>query len=167
MLVLALLTVPRRQRSLINILREGQFVVNVPGPDLAQRLVKASYWYPKGVNKLEFLGFQTADAQVVDLPILAECRAHIECKLTQALSTGDHTTLVAEVVAATYDPDIYGGGMLTDLEKTSPLLHMRLFNIADGQVHVFLTGAESRTYSVPFPPGAVDSMGRPVADEED
>src|SRR5512133_1840279 len=51
MLGLALLTTPRRQRSLINILREGQFVVNMPGPDLAPRVAAASYWYPKGVNK--------------------------------------------------------------------------------------------------------------------
>lgn len=167
MLALALLTVPRRQRSLINILREGQFVVNVPGPDLAERLVKASYWYPKGVNKLEFLAFQTAPAQMLDLPILTECRAHIECRLTQAIPTGDHTTLIADVVAASYDPELYGGSLLLNLEKTAPLLHMRLFNVTDGQVHVFLTGTESRTYSVPFPPGALDAQGRPVADEED
>lgn len=167
MLALALLTIPRRQRSLINILREGQFVVNVPGPDLARRVVEASYWYPKGVNKLEFLAFQTAPAQVLGLPILAECRAHVECKLVQAVPTGDHTILIADVVAASYDPDLYGAGMLLDLEKATPLLHMRLFNTADGQVHVFFTGTESRTYSVPFPPRAMDAQGRPVADEED
>ncbi len=167
MLALALLTIPRRQRSLINILREGQFVINLPGPDLAQRLVEASYWYPKGVNKLELLAFQTAPAQVLDLPILAECRAHIECKLAQSVLTGDHTTLIADVVAASYDPDLYGAGMLLNLEKAAPLMHLRLFNTTDGQVHVFFTGTESRTYSVPFPPGAMDAQGRPVADEED
>jgi len=167
MLALALLTIPRRQRSLINILREGQFVVNVPGPELAKRLVEASYWYPKGVNKLEYLNFKTASAQVLDLPILTECRAHIECRLMQAIPTGDHTTLIAEVVAASYDPELYGPGMLLDLSKTAPLLHLRHFNTADGQVHIFLTGTESRIYNVPFPPGAVDALGRPVADEEE
>ncbi len=167
MLALALLTTPRRQRSLINILRHGQFVVNMPGPELATRLVAASYWYPKGVNKLEHLGFATAPAQVVDLPLLAECRAHIECRLVQSIVTGDHTTLVADVVAASYDPAVFGSGMLMDLSHAGPVLHMRHFVTADSQVHVFLTGAESRTYNVPFPPGGMDTMGRPTGDEED
>ncbi len=57
--------------------------------------------------------------------------------------------------------------MLLNLEKAAPLMHMRLFNTTDGQVHVFFTGTESRTYNVPFPPGAVDALGRPVADEEE
>lgn len=166
-LALALLTIPRRQRSLINILREGQFIVNLPGPDLAQRLVMASYWYPKGVNKLEFLAFETGQAQVLDLPVLAECRAHIECRLQQAIPTGDHTLLIADVVAASYDPEVFGQGMLLDLERAAPLLHLRHFNTTDGQVHVFFTGRESRTYNVPFPPGAIDALGRPTGDEED
>jgi flavin reductase (DIM6/NTAB) family NADH-FMN oxidoreductase RutF len=167
MLALALLTTPRRQRSLINILRDGQFAVNVPGPDLAARLVAASYWYPKGVNKLEHLGFETAPGQVVGLPLLSECRAHIECRLVQPIVTGDHTTLIADVVAASYDPEIYGSGMLMDLGRAAPLLHLRNFVTVDGQVHVFLAGGESRTYSVPFPPGGMDATGRPTGDEED
>jgi flavin reductase (DIM6/NTAB) family NADH-FMN oxidoreductase RutF len=167
MLALALLTVPRRQRSLINILRDGQFVVNVPGPELARRLVQASYWYPKGVNKVDFLGFQTAPPQAVSVPLLAECYAHVECSLVQAIPTGDHTTLLAEVVAASYDPALYGPGLLLDLDKTGPLLQLQGFNTADGQVHVFLRGSGSRTLNVPFPPGAVDPFGRPLGDEEE
>ncbi len=167
MVALTLLTTPRRQRSLINILRESEFVINVPGPDLAERMVKASYWYPKGVNKLEFLKFATAPARVVGVPVLTECRAHIECRLVQALPFGDHTTLIAEVVAASYDTTVFGAGYLIDMSRTSPLLHLRHFNTADGQVHVFYTGSQSRTANVPFPPGGMDSMGRPTGDEED
>jgi flavin reductase (DIM6/NTAB) family NADH-FMN oxidoreductase RutF len=167
MLALALLTTPRRQRSLINILRDGQFVVNLPGPDLATRLVAASYWYPKGVNKVEQLGFETAPAQAVDVPLLCECRAHLECRLVQPIVTGDHTTLIADVVAASYDPSAYGSGMLMDLNHAGPLLHLRNFLTGDGQVYVFLAGGESRTYHVPFPPGGMDAMGRPTGDEED
>jgi flavin reductase (DIM6/NTAB) family NADH-FMN oxidoreductase RutF len=167
MLALALLTTPRRQRSLINILRDGQFVVNLPGPEMAARLVGASYWYPKGVNKLERLGFETAPAQVVDLPLLSECRAHLECRLVQSIVTGDHTTLIADVAAASYDPAAFGSGMLLDLDRAAPLLHLRNFLTGDGQVYVFLAGGEARAYHVPFPPGGMDANGRPTGDEED
>ena len=167
MLALALLTTPRRQRSLINILRDGQFVVNMPGPDLASRLVASSYWYPKGVNKLEQLGFETSPAQTMELPLLSECRAHMECRLVQSIVTGDHTTLIADVVAASYDPAAYGHGMLLDLDHAAPLLHLRNFLTGDGQVYVFLAGGESRAYNVPFPIGGMDALGRPTGDEED
>ncbi len=167
MLALALLTTPRRQRSLINILREGQFVINIPTPELADRLIRASYWYPKGVNKLEELGFKTAPAQVLDLPILTECRAHVECRLTQSLVTGDHTLLVADVVAASYDEGTFGFGMMMNLEKVRPLLHLRHVVTREGQAHVFFTGDQTRISYTQFPEGGMDAEGRPTGDEED
>lgn len=167
MLVLALLATPRRQRSLINILREGQFIVNIPTPELAERLVRASYWYPKGVNKLEELGFKTAPAQVLDLPILTECRAHIECRLTQSLTPGDHTLLIADVVAASYDEGTFGPGMMMNLEVVRPLLHLRHVVTLEGQAHVFFTGDQTRICYAPFPAGGMDAEGRPTGDEED
>jgi len=167
MLALALLAQPRRQRSLTNILREGQFIVNIPTPELAERLVRASYWYAKGVNKLEELGFKTGPAQVLDLPILTECRAHIECRLTQAITPGDHTLLIADVVAASYDEGTFGPGMIMNLERVRPLLHLRHVNTVDGQAHVFLVGGQARVAYAPFPPGGIDEQGRPTADEEE
>jgi len=167
MLALALVCTPRRQRSLINILREREFIVNLPGADLAERVIQASYYYPKGVNKLDCLGFKTAKAQVLDLPILLECRAHVECKLVQTVLTGDHATLIADVIAASYDPTLFDENLLLNLDRTRPLLQLRRYNLPDGQIHLFLDSVGCNSYSVAFPPGGIDEFGHPVADEED
>ncbi len=167
MLTLALLKTPRRQRSLINILRDGQFIINIPTPELAERVVRASYWYPKGVNKLEELGFTTGPAQVLDLPILTECRAHVECRLKDSLTPGDHTLLIADVVAASYDEGTFGPGMMMDLEKVRPLLHLRHVVGVQGQAHIFFTGDQTRIAYAPFPVGGMDANGKPTGDEED
>lgn len=167
MLALALLTTPRRQRTLINILRERCFIVNIPTIEMGERVVCASYWYPRGVNKLRELGFQTEPAQVLDLPILSECRAHVECTLAQSVVTGDHTLLIADVVAASYNEGTFGPGMVMDLEKVNPLMHLRHFVTSEGQAHVFFTGDQTRVCYAPFPAGGMDSDGRPTGDEED
>ncbi len=169
MLLLALATKPRRQRSLLNILREKQFVINLPGVELVDRLARASYFYPKGINKLQELDFKTAPAQVVGAPILCECRAHVECQLVQVIPTGDHTTLIADVVAASYDPDMFDDKMILRLDKAKPLLHLRHYSLPDlsGQTFNFFGAGAPCTFTIPFPIGGLDANGRPVADEED
>jgi len=42
---------------------------------------------------------------VVNVPLLAEAAANLECKVHQAVTTGDHTIFVGEVVAA-HVPDV-------------------------------------------------------------
>jgi flavin reductase (DIM6/NTAB) family NADH-FMN oxidoreductase RutF len=169
MLILALASKPRRQRSLLNILRDPQFVVNLPGAELAERMARASFFYPKGINKLEFLSFKNAQAEEVEVPILTECRAHIECRLTEAIPTGDHTLLIADVVAASYQSEFYDGNMILKTERTSPLLHLRhhLSCEDQGQTFYFLETAGIRSMYLAFPPGGLDANGRPVAGEED
>ncbi len=169
MVLLALATIPRKQRTLLNILRERAFVVNMPGAELAERLARASYSYPKGINKAESLEFKTLPGQVLDVPILAECRAHIECKLAQAIPTGDHTTLVADVVAASYDPDVFDDKMVLRLDRAMPLLHLRHNSMPDnsGQTFYFMTAPVGKTVFLPFPPGGLDENGQPIADRDD
>jgi flavin reductase (DIM6/NTAB) family NADH-FMN oxidoreductase RutF len=169
MLILALATIPRRQRSLLNILNNGEFVVNLPGAELAERLARSSYFYPKGINKLEHLDYQTAPGQVLDLPILTECRAHVECRLIEAIPTGDHTTLIANVVAASYESELYDDKMILKLDKAAPLMHLRhhLSPDGQGQTFYFLSADCIRSLYLDFPPGGLDANGRPVADEED
>ncbi len=169
LVLLALATIPRKQRSLLNILREGQFVVNMPGAELAERLARASYFYPKGMNKQEVLDFKTGPAQVLAVPILTECRAHIECKLVQAIPAGDHTLLMADVVAASYNPDLFDRNLVLKTDKALPLLHLRHYLMPDnsGQTFHFMASPIAQSRFVPFPPGGLDANGQPVADKDD
>lgn len=141
MVTLALLTRPRKQHSLINIERDREFVVNMPGHDLSADLVRASYRYPAGVYKAGILDLELTPAQRVDAPLVKGARAHVECRLKTSLMAGDHTLLVADVVAASYAPQQYHDGFIPDVEKYPPCLHLGHRQTTGGQAHLFM-GAE-------------------------
>jgi len=163
MVTLALLSRPRKQHSLVNIERDRQFVVNIPGFDVSAELVRASYRYPAGVYKVGILGLEFSPAQRVDVPLVKQCRAHVECRLKTSVVAGDHTLLVADVVDASYAPGHYHEGFIIDMENHSPCLHLGHIAHPDGQTHTFIDGGQSKPIHVPFnlpgsEPGAGDDL---------
>ncbi len=165
LVALALLTHPRRQHTLDNIEREGTFVVNLPGLDLAERLVRTSFRYPAGVNKFAAVDFQPQPSLRVDPPGVGQCRAHLECRLLQEVPTGDHTLLIAAVVAAAYDDELFDENLLLRLDRTAPCVHLRQRKDAEGQTHMFLAPAGIMTIKVPYALGADPDNGQPAGKE--
>jgi gluconolactonase len=147
---LALLARPRKQHSLVNIERDREFVVNLPGHDLSADLVRASYRYPAGVYKVGILGFEFSPSQRVDVPFIKAARAHVECRLKTSLMTGDHTLLVADVVAASYVPEQYHEGFIPDVEKYPPCLHLGHRQTPGGQMHSFIVGDGVESLDLPY-----------------
>jgi len=150
---LALLTHPRRQHTLDNIQREGTFVVNLPGLELAERMVRTSYRYPPGVNKFAQMDFQPEPSRAVAPPGIGECRAHLECRAQQFIPTGDHTLIIAAVLAARYESDLFDENLLLRLDRTAPVVHLRQRKGPTGQTHMFLEPAGIRTLEIPYASG--------------
>ncbi|GAB4537483.1 MAG: hypothetical protein Kow0063_24260 [Anaerolineae bacterium] len=149
-ITLALLSRPRKQHSLVNIERDREFVVNLPGHDLSADLVRASYRYPAGVYKKGILGFKFGPSQRVDVPRIEEARAHVECRLKTSLTTGDHTLLVADVVAASYAAKQYREGFILDVENYPPCLHLGHRQTSWGQVHSFIVRGDVESLDLPY-----------------
>lgn len=158
MVTLALLSTPRKQHSLVNIERDGEFVVNLPGYDLSADLVRASYRYPAGVRKIGILGLEFEPSQCIRVPAIKQCRAQVECRLKTSMVTGDHTLLVAEVVAASYVPEQYQDGFILDTEAYPPCLHLGHRPHQGGQAHTFMVAGGVETLDLPF------NLSRHVAD---
>ncbi|GFN24298.1 flavin reductase family protein [Thermanaeromonas sp. C210] len=95
---LALLNSPKKQHTLKNIEREGEFVINLPNLDIAERLVKCSYMVEPGQKKFTLAGFTAIPSREVKPCGVAECRAHMECRVLSITETGDHSFIVADVV---------------------------------------------------------------------
>lgn len=157
MVALALLSSPRRQHSLDNIERQGEFVVNFPSLDIVEDLVRASFHYPVHERKTEYLGLQFRPAQVVAVLWLEGCRAHIECRLSTSLVTGDHTLIIADVVAAAYDPSVYDERYMLQVDRCMPVLHLGQRKLPDRQIHTFLAGLQVKTVEVAYEDGAMDA----------
>lgn len=110
-----------------NILRSGEFVVNVPGAELAEMIWKAHHLpHPRPV---ESAGLTPIPALKVKPPRVDECRAHLECVLERHLAYGEEAVLLARIVAVSVDREV--------IEAADPYERLRML--------VYL---ESRTYGV-------------------
>jgi flavin reductase (DIM6/NTAB) family NADH-FMN oxidoreductase RutF len=87
-----------------NVLRSREFVVNIPGVELAEMVWRVSQLpHPRPV---EDAGFTALPANRVKPPRIAECRAHLECTLVEHKDFGEEVWLLGRVVAASADPEV-------------------------------------------------------------
>ena len=138
--------------TLTNILREREFVLNVPTMQVADKLVRASYQHPQGVSKLTAIGFQRLESRVVRTPGVAECRASLECRLHETVPAGDHTLVLGDVVAAAYETDDFTETLMLKADQAWPVIHLDQYKQPQGQVHIFLVPAGLQAINVPYNP---------------
>ena len=100
-----------------NVLRSREFVVNVPGVELASRV-----WATAGLphpRSIEAAGFTPLASTKVTPPRVAECRAHLECVLDRRVSYGREVVLFGRIVAASADKAV--------AEARNPFAQFRTF----------------------------------------
>lgn len=90
---------PRRHsHSLIEITRE--FVVNIPTVEILNETFFCGAVSGREHDKFKEAHLTPLPARKVKPPIIKECVAHLECKLQNQFTTGDHTIFVGEIVEA-------------------------------------------------------------------
>lgn len=151
MFILALVTKPEKQHTLQNIERTREFVLNVPGLDMAERLVASSYDYPEGQSKFSLMGYCAVSSSKVKPPGIGECRASIECQADQMLPVGDHTLVIAKAVAAHFDEEVFTDDLLLKTDRAFPCLHFKRYKMEGRQVHLFMAPSGLKVASVPYP----------------
>jgi flavin reductase (DIM6/NTAB) family NADH-FMN oxidoreductase RutF len=86
-----------------NILAREEFVVNVPGMELAETIWRShDLPHPRPV---EAAGLTPIPALRVKPPRIEECKAHLECMLDQHITYGDEVILLGQIVALSVDKD--------------------------------------------------------------
>lgn len=86
-----------------NILRAGEFVVNIPGDELAAAVWNA--YLKEHPRPVEAVGLTPRSARLVAPPLVEECKAHLECRLEQQVRFGDEIVLFGRIVAASVDQE--------------------------------------------------------------
>ena len=73
----------RKERHSYGLLKEAkEFVVNIAGFDLAGQVLYCGRQSGKDGDKFEATGLTVREARKVSAPIVGECVAHIECRLS-------------------------------------------------------------------------------------
>jgi flavin reductase (DIM6/NTAB) family NADH-FMN oxidoreductase RutF len=99
-----------------------EFVVNIPTMDIVKETLFCGRRSGKQHDKFKETGLTPLPAKKVKPPIIKECVAHLECKLRQQTTAGDHVILVGEILAAYVNEGIFD--KTYDLNKVRPIYHM-------------------------------------------
>jgi len=77
----------------------GEFVLAVPGEDLAAAVLFCGTRSGRDTDKFRETGLTPLPAKVIRPPLITEALVNLECIVRGTLRTGDHTIFAGEVVA--------------------------------------------------------------------
>ena len=83
----------------------GEFVLAIPGEDLWRAVLVCGTTSGRNVDKFKETGLTPRPAKIVKPPLIEECIANIECKVTGRLDTGDHTIYAGQAVCCWVSDD--------------------------------------------------------------
>lgn len=86
-----------------NILSTGEFVVNIPGAELAKKIWNVSEMETEGSKQIEKVGLTPVKSAKLSTPRIAECKAHLECSLDWTKKYGDRMVIFGRVLLASVD----------------------------------------------------------------
>jgi len=99
--------VGRTRDTYQNIVDAKEFVIALPGPELAEQIDITATSFPREVSEFEESGLTPVKSEVVGPFRVGECQSHLECKLEWVKQAGDHYIIVGRVVAADIDDSLY------------------------------------------------------------
>lgn len=84
-----------------NILSTGEFVINIPGEPLTERIWPLMRYH--GIERVRHCGFTFSPAQKVKPPLIKECAAHLECEFDSHRLYDNEVVIFGKIVAGSID----------------------------------------------------------------
>lgn len=81
-------------------------VIAVPTLEIAKKVVKAGNTSGRDIDKFKEIGFTAVKASRVKAPLIKDCYANIECKVSDPSLVGKYNFFVLKAVKAWIDPKI-------------------------------------------------------------
>ncbi|MFC1683754.1 flavin reductase family protein [Candidatus Zixiibacteriota bacterium] len=88
----------------VNIAESNCFGINFIDSSLASKTWECIKW--TGRERIDRSGFTLVEAKEIEAPLVAECRAHLECRLHSTREIGHALIVFGEIVAASIWEDI-------------------------------------------------------------
>ncbi len=118
------IAVSRENYSNCMIKKGKEFVINIPGADLKDKVKYCGSVSGEEIDKFERAGLTKISASKVKPPLIQECLGHVECKLIKSIEFGDHTFFIGKVVAASAVPGFFKENYIPDISKIKSLSHL-------------------------------------------
>ena len=107
------------------LIKKGQeFAINVPTHELVKQVRHCGTVSGRDQNKLKVTGLHEEGPRAIRPILIRECIAHIECAVVEAVSPGDHTIFIAEVVSAQAEEEAFDEAYLLAERDLAPITHL-------------------------------------------
>lgn len=88
-----------------NILSTGEFVVNIPGEEIAPKIWKSAELDQPDPEKIKKAGLSPIKSTKISTPRIAECKAHLECSLDWTKKYRQDIVIFGKVLLAAIDKE--------------------------------------------------------------
>lgn len=109
--------------TLRNLRVTGEFVVNLVGMDVVERMNFTATDFPPEEDEFSWAQVTGADSRTVAPPRVAEAKAHLECRVVDTVVAGNGTIVVGEVTHVHVDPSVWRDGRV-DPELLDPVCRL-------------------------------------------
>jgi flavin reductase (DIM6/NTAB) family NADH-FMN oxidoreductase RutF len=106
--------------TLKGILAHGEFSINVPSANMAEKVDYCGIYSGRKVDKSNLFDLFSGD--LAHAPLVAECPLNLECRLRHTLDLGAHILVVGEIIQTHINQDCLTDGK-PDAGKVDPLIY--------------------------------------------
>jgi flavin reductase (DIM6/NTAB) family NADH-FMN oxidoreductase RutF len=116
----------KRRDTFVNIKSTEDFVLNMPGADMVDKVIPTALHVPPNVDEFELAGVKEKPSKKVKAPGIDGCYAWMECKLhniyEEVYEGFPYVLIFGKVVHLEVEDDVYNEDGLLDINKTKPLM---------------------------------------------
>ncbi len=112
----------KRRDTLVNIRETDEFVVNLAGSDLADKVIATARFSKPEVDEFKEAGLDEKPSEIVKVPGIAGCYAWMECRLYKEYEEKDYVLIMGQVLRLEVDDCYLTAGHALDLRKIAPLM---------------------------------------------
>jgi flavin reductase (DIM6/NTAB) family NADH-FMN oxidoreductase RutF len=134
-----------KRDTLRNIRETGEFVVNLAGTDLADKVIPTARHTSPETDEFELAGLDEKPSITIRAPGIAGCYAWMECSLHKAYEEEDYVLIVGKVLRLEVADDVLTPEGTLDVHKAKPLM--------------MVGGKKGMRYCTVVETGAFDSFG--------
>lgn len=112
-----------RKRDTLNNIREtGQFVLNMAGIGMQDKVIPTAKHSPPEIDEFEQAGLEEKPSTMIKAPGIAGCYAWMECELANEIAHDKYILLVGKVLRLEAADEVMGDDHCLDINKAKPLL---------------------------------------------
>ena len=111
-----------KRDTLNNIRATGEFVVNLAGVDLADKVIPTARYSPPEADEFILAGLLEKPSVQVKAPGIKGCYAWMECRLWKLYEESEYVLIVGQVVHLEVADEVYLPDGSLDLQNAKPLM---------------------------------------------